>query len=107
MEISEMCPFGKKCEEQGTGKFKGKLLRCAWFTHLVGKNPQSEEHIDEWKCALAWLPLLTVEVSQSNRGAKQALRETLDLVQGIMQAAHAAAADHPSLPRTLGNLRRN
>lgn len=41
--------------------------KCPLWVHLVGKNPQSEEHIDHWNCALAWTPMLLVENSQMQR----------------------------------------
>lgn len=63
------CPLGSKCEEIRDGK----LSRCAWYTQLAGKNPQSEEIINEWRCAMAWMPLMMVETSQTNRGQTQAL----------------------------------
>lgn len=40
---------------------------CAWFTQLRGKDPQSEQEIDEWGCAVAWLPVLLVENAQMQR----------------------------------------
>ena len=69
LEIETTCPLGSTCEEVKDGK----IHRCAWYTKIVGKNPQSEEHIDEWKCAIAWLPMLQVEMSQTNRGQTHAL----------------------------------
>jgi hypothetical protein len=44
-----------------------KELECAWFTKLVGKNPQTGSDIDEWGCAVSWLPVLLVENSQQQR----------------------------------------
>lgn len=64
IEVEISCPLGSKCEEVKDGK----LIRCAWYTKLAGKNPQSEKEIEEWGCAIAWLPLLSVENSQTNRG---------------------------------------
>jgi hypothetical protein len=63
------CPLGSKCEEAKDGK----IYRCAWYTKLQGKNPQSEEIIDEWGCAISWLPLMQVEVAQTNRGQTAAI----------------------------------
>lgn len=44
-----------------------KQLDCAWFTQLRGKHPQSEEEIDDWGCAIAWMPVLLVENAQMQR----------------------------------------
>lgn len=40
---------------------------CAWFMQIRGKNPQSNQDIDEWGCAIAWMPILTIENSQQQR----------------------------------------
>ena len=69
IEIEITCPLGSKCEEVRDNK----LYRCAWYTEIEGKNPQSEETIKEWRCAMAWLPMLSVENAQTNRGQTVAL----------------------------------
>jgi len=40
---------------------------CAWFTQIRGNNPQTGAEIDEWGCAIAWMPILTIENSQQQR----------------------------------------
>ena len=40
---------------------------CEWWVHLRGKHPQGEEIIDQWGCAISWLPVLMVENSQQQR----------------------------------------
>ena len=42
-------------------------LKCAWFTQIRGQNPQSGEEVDEWGCAVTWLPMLLIENSQKQR----------------------------------------
>ena len=44
-----------------------KQLDCAWFLKIHGKNPQSMEEIEEWGCAVAWMPIMLVENSQMQR----------------------------------------
>ena len=39
--------------------------KCPWWTRVIGKNPQSEEMIDDWRCAVALLPMLLIENAQS------------------------------------------
>jgi len=41
--------------------------KCAWWTRVMGKDPQSENMIDDWRCAVAWLPVLLIENSQLQR----------------------------------------
>ncbi len=56
--IGTFCPMIRKtCIE----------ARCVLWTKVSGKNPQSEEVIDHWGCAFAWLPMLLVENSQMTR----------------------------------------
>jgi hypothetical protein len=44
-----------------------KQLDCAWFTQIRGTNPNTGEDVDEWACAIAWMPLLLIENSQQKR----------------------------------------
>jgi hypothetical protein len=44
-----------------------KGLGCSWFTQLRGTNPQTGEPVDEWGCAVTWLPMLLIENSQMQR----------------------------------------
>jgi hypothetical protein len=42
-------------------------LRCAWFTQVRGTNPNTGAEIDEWNCAVTWLPVMLIENSQQQR----------------------------------------
>ena len=42
-------------------------LKCAWFTQLRGTNPQTGHEVDEWGCAVTWMPMLLIENSQQQR----------------------------------------
>jgi hypothetical protein len=71
MEIKEAkCPLGAVCEEV---KKDGKIYRCPWYTKLQGKDPLSDKIFDEWKCAIAWLPIIMLENAQTNRGQTEVL----------------------------------
>jgi hypothetical protein len=49
-------------------KFKPcKKTECAWFIQIRGFNPNTGEEVDEWGCAVAWLPILSIENSQMQR----------------------------------------
>lgn len=51
----EFCPLIRKnCIE----------LKCAWYTQIRGTNPNTGEPVDEWGCAVAWMPVLAIEVAQ-------------------------------------------
>jgi hypothetical protein len=42
-------------------------IQCSWFTQMRGNNPNTGKEIDEWSCAMTWLPVLLVENSQQQR----------------------------------------
>jgi hypothetical protein len=73
--------------------------KCPWWMRVIGKNPQSEELIDDWGCAVALLPMLLIENAQQSRAtgaAVETLRNGLvsgvsDAVIGTMQAIAGAA----------------
>ena len=48
-------------------------MKCAWFTKLAGTNKNTGEMIDDWGCAVAWLPVLLVENSGETRQAAAAV----------------------------------
>lgn len=41
--------------------------KCAWYMLVRGANPNTGEEVDNWGCAVAWLPVLTIENSQQQR----------------------------------------
>jgi len=41
-------------------------LKCSWFTQMRGTNPNTGEPVDEWGCAVTWMPLLAVEIAQKS-----------------------------------------
>lgn len=63
MEIIKTCPLGHQCEEIRDGK---KYV-CQWYVRLRGKDPQSDQEIDDDRCAIAWSPLLAIEHSLFER----------------------------------------
>ncbi len=42
-------------------------IKCSWFTQVRGTNPNTGQEIDEWNCAITWLPVLLIEISQQQR----------------------------------------
>ena len=41
--------------------------KCPWWTQLRGKNPNTGQPIDEWACAISFLPILLCESAQESR----------------------------------------
>jgi hypothetical protein len=69
IEVVLTCPLGAECEKV----VDGKIHRCQWYINVKGKDPQSEKIIDQWGCAMGWLPVLILENAQINRGQTQAI----------------------------------
>ena len=47
--------------------------KCAWFTEIRGYNPNTGQDVDEWSCAVAWVPMLFIENSQQQRSTAAAV----------------------------------
>jgi len=65
--------------------------KCPWWTRVIGKNPQSEEMIDDWRCAVALLPMLLIENAQQTRQAGAAIETFRNgVVAGVRDAVNLA-----------------
>ena len=52
MKKSAICPLMKgQCIER----------RCLWYIQLRGTNKNTGQEIDDWGCAVSWLPVLLIE----------------------------------------------
>ena len=40
---------------------------------VIGKNPQTGQEVNQWDCAITWLPTLLIEGSQQTRQAGAAI----------------------------------
>ena len=65
LEVKDNCPLNnfKKC----------KQFNCAWFVQMKGTNPNDGKEVDEYACAVAWLPMLMVENAMQSRQAGAAI----------------------------------
>lgn len=63
--------------EQGTfcPLIKGECIqfKCMFFTQLRGADPQTGKEIDEWDCAIKWLPVLLIEGAKETRQGAAAI----------------------------------
>ena len=50
-----------------------KQLDCAWFTKIAGKNPQGQKEVEEWGCAVTFMPILMVANTNSNTRTQAAV----------------------------------
>ena len=42
-------------------------LQCAWFTRVQGVDTNTGNQVDEFQCAIAWMPMLLIENSGQQR----------------------------------------
>lgn len=75
-----ICPFHREDMSKVCHK-------CPLWTRVMGKHPQSEEMMDDWRCALAWLPVLMIENSQQQRQTTAAMES---LRNGVAEAVTEA-----------------
>jgi hypothetical protein len=69
LDVELSCPLGSECET-----VEGKVIkRCAWYTRIVGLDSNTGKEVDEWSCSMSWMPLLQVEMANTNRGQTKAL----------------------------------
>tara|TARA_R100000781_G_scaffold2220_2_gene3639 strand:+ start:1953 stop:2198 length:246 start_codon:yes stop_codon:yes gene_type:complete len=62
--MSDFCPLIKK---------KCKQYDCKFYIQVLGKNPNTGQEINQWDCAVSWLPMLLIEGSQQTRQAGSAI----------------------------------
>lgn len=88
LKTGSLCPLLKKDCVQ---------MQCSWFTQLRGKNPQTGADVDEWGCAVTWLPMLLIENSQQQRqtgAAVESFRNEMVKANESSQQALLAATQH-------------
>jgi len=74
-----------------------KGLQCSWFTQVRGTNPNNGQEVDEWGCAVTWLPMLMIENSQQQRqtgAAVESFRNEMVKAQQVSQQVLLAATGH-------------
>lgn len=64
-------------------------LDCNWFTQVRGTNPNTGKEVDEWSCAITWLPMLLIENSQQQRQTGSAVESFRnEMVKSNQQTAN-------------------
>lgn len=76
-------------------------MQCALFTQVRGTNPNTGVEVDEWACAVAWLPVLLIENSQQQRQTGAAVESFRnEVVRNTMEAMYLGAPpQRPVIPR--------
>ncbi len=69
-------------------------FKCMFWTQLRGKNPQTGEPLDEWDCAIKWMPILMIENTKESIGMSASIDSFRnEMVRGQMQVLRMTAKD--------------
>lgn len=81
-----------------------RQLECAWFMKVVGTNPNTGKEVEDWGCAMAWMPMLMIENSQQQRStsaAVESFRNEMVKNNEVGQRVLLAAAGVPQQAQTM------
>lgn len=71
----KLCPISQtSCNEH----------QCRWYIQVMGKNPQTGLDVNQWGCAVEWLPVLLIEnanMSRQTGAAVESFRNEMVLAQ--------------------------
>lgn len=67
------CPLGAKCEDVKHENGKPILYRCPWYVMVRGVDPNTGNEVDEWNCAIAWMPALMINTANESRKGAAAI----------------------------------
>jgi len=65
LEVKQNCPL--------SGFEPCKQFECAWFMKISGTDPNTGKDLEEWGCAMAWLPVLLVENAKQSHSTGAAV----------------------------------
>jgi len=97
LKPGNFCPLIKK---------ECKGLQCSWFTQIRGTNPNTGKEVDEWGCAVVWLPVLMIENSQQQRqtgAAVESFRNEMVQANEISQRIMLAKAGNEQNIKLIGD----
>jgi hypothetical protein len=72
-----------------------RQLECAWFLKIAGTDNNTGKEIEDWGCAIAWMPILTIENSNQQRhtgAAVESFRNEMVKNNEVSQRVLLAAA---------------
>jgi len=88
----KLCPLiREECSEHA----------CAWYTHLIGQNPQTGAQVDDWGCAVGLLPILLVENAKNTREVTARVDQFRELATQVVKS-NALRTPTEELKKLLG-----
>lgn len=82
-------------------------LKCSWYTQMRGTNPNTGEPVDEWGCAVAWMPFMAVEIAQKSNqtgAAVESFRNEVVKANESNQHLYVAALQQGVVPAQVAPL---
>jgi hypothetical protein len=79
------CPLGAKCEEVKTVEGRQVLFRCPWYAKVRGIDVNTGKEVDDWACAIAWMPALMINAANESRKGVAATESLRNIVMGKQQ----------------------
>ena len=87
----EWCPLIQKdCKEH----------KCAWYIQVQGTDPQTGADISDWRCAIAWMPIMSIEIaSKANQtgAAVESFRNEVVKANEINQQLYIAGLEQQGI----------
>lgn len=93
-----ICPF----LSAGGRKVKCIEHDCMMWTQVMGTHPQTGEQMNQWSCAVAWMPTLILNVAQEGRKTQAAIQH----INNQLHVTFSTLAGRP-LPALSGNSERD
>jgi hypothetical protein len=50
-----------------------KQLDCGWFMKVAGTHPNTGETLEDWGCAITWIPVMLIENSRQQNSTASAV----------------------------------
>ena len=92
------CPLGAKCEEAKTEAGKTVLYRCPWYVQVRGVDNNTGADVDNWGCAIAWMPALMINTANESR---KGVAATESFRNEVVKQTSTTAPTHLPPPRYL------
>jgi hypothetical protein len=84
-------------------------LKCSWYTQMRGTNPNTGEPVDEWGCAVTWMPFMAVEIAQKSNqtgAAVESFRNEVVRANEQNQQLYINALQQQVIPAQIATLNR-
>jgi hypothetical protein len=82
-------------------------IKCSWYTQMRGTNPNTGEPVDEWGCAVTWMPFMAVEIAQKSNqtgAAVESFRNEVVRVNHQNQELYREALQQQIVPAQITQL---